>query len=45
LWIDRKRGLGIAYFVTGVPEDPPDRSEFSPAETAAFRRTYALLPH
>ena len=44
LWIDRKRGLGIAYFVTRVPEDPPDRSEFSPAETAAFRRTYALLP-
>jgi CubicO group peptidase (beta-lactamase class C family) len=44
LWIDRKRGLGIAYFVTRVPEDPPERSEFSPAETAAFRRTYALLP-
>jgi CubicO group peptidase (beta-lactamase class C family) len=45
LWIDRKRGRGIAYFVTAVPEDPPERSEFSPAETAAFRRTYALLPH
>jgi CubicO group peptidase (beta-lactamase class C family) len=44
LWIDRQRGQGIAYFVTRVPEDPPDRSEFSPAETAAFRRTYALLP-
>ena len=45
LWIDRKRGVGIAYFVTGVPEDPPEKSVFSPAETAAFRRTYALLPH
>ncbi len=44
LWIDRKRGVGIAYFVTGVPDDPPERSEFSPAETAAFRRTTALLP-
>jgi CubicO group peptidase (beta-lactamase class C family) len=44
LWIDRARGLGIAYFVTAVPEDPPEASEFSPAETAAFRRTYALLP-
>jgi hypothetical protein len=43
LWIDRKRGRGIAYFVTGVPEDPPDRSEFSAAETAAFRHAYALL--
>ena len=43
LWIDRKRGRGIAYFVTGVPDDPPDRSAFSPAETDAFRRTYALL--
>jgi CubicO group peptidase (beta-lactamase class C family) len=43
LWIDRTRGRGIAYFVTGVPDDPPDRSEFSAAETAAFRRAYALL--
>ena len=45
LWIDRKRGRGIAYFVTAVPDDPPDRSLFSPGETAAFRRAYALLPH
>jgi CubicO group peptidase (beta-lactamase class C family) len=43
LWIDRKRGVGIAYFVTCVPEDPPEASAFSPAESAAFRRTYALL--
>ena len=45
LWIDRSRGLGIAYFVTAVPEDPPEASAFAPAETAAFQRTYALLPH
>jgi CubicO group peptidase (beta-lactamase class C family) len=43
LWIDRAGGVGIAYFVTGVPEDPPEASAFAPAETAAFRRTYALL--
>ena len=43
LWIDRQRGRGIAYFVTGVPDDPPDKSMFSPAETAAFRRVYALF--
>ena len=46
LWIDRSRGLGIAYFVTGVPEnaakDP--RIAFTAGETRAFRRTYALLP-
>jgi CubicO group peptidase (beta-lactamase class C family) len=45
LWIDRARGVGIAYFVTAVPEDPPEATAFAPAETAAFRRTYALLPH
>jgi hypothetical protein len=43
LWIDRNRGVGIAYFVKGVPEDPPEASRFSPEETGAFRRTYALL--
>jgi len=44
LWFDRARGVGIAYFVTGVPDDPPEATAFAPAETAAFRRTYALLP-
>ena len=43
MWIDRRRGRGIAYFVTGVPDDPPEKSVFSPAETAAFRRAYALF--
>jgi CubicO group peptidase (beta-lactamase class C family) len=45
LWIDRARGRGIAYFVTGVPEhaERDDRSAFTAAEARAFRRTYALL--
>jgi CubicO group peptidase (beta-lactamase class C family) len=43
LWIDRKRGRGIAYFVTNVPDDAPERSAFAPAEVHAFRRAYALL--
>ena len=47
LWIDRARGVGIAYFVTGVPDHArrDDRSAFTAAEARAFRRTYALLPH
>ena len=45
LWLDRARGRGIAYFVTGVPEHAvrDDRSSFTAAEARAFRRTYALL--
>ncbi|HVM23460.1 MAG TPA: serine hydrolase domain-containing protein [Sphingomicrobium sp.] len=45
LWIDRARGRGIAYFVTGVPENAERAPElaFTAAETRAFRRTYALL--
>jgi len=43
LWIDRTRGIGMAYFVTAVPEDPPEASTFAPDESAAFRRTYALI--
>ena len=46
LWIDRARGLGIAYFVTGVPDNAAKGpgTAFTAAETRAFRRTYALLP-
>ena len=46
LWIDRARGVGIAYFVTGLPEKPPPGrgTAFAAAEQAAFRRTLALLP-
>jgi CubicO group peptidase (beta-lactamase class C family) len=45
IWIDRARGRGIAYFVTGVPDNArrDDRSAFTAAEARAFRRTYALL--
>jgi hypothetical protein len=46
LWIDQRRGLGIAYFVTGVPDAAPKApgSAYTSAEVQAFRRTYALLP-
>jgi len=46
IWIDRARGLGIAYFVTGVPDQAMrgTGTAFTAAETQAFRRTYALLP-
>ena len=47
VWIDRARGRGIVYFVTGVPDNAErdERSAFTAAEAQAFRRTYALLPH
>ena len=46
LWIDRRRGRGIAYFVTGVADPAPKApgSAYTAAEVDAFRRTYALLP-
>jgi CubicO group peptidase (beta-lactamase class C family) len=46
LWIDRARGRGVAYFVTGVADPAPKApdSAYSAAEQHAFRRTYALLP-
>jgi CubicO group peptidase (beta-lactamase class C family) len=38
LWIDRAKGVGVAYFVTGLPDDPPrGRSAFRSAEEGAFR--------
>jgi CubicO group peptidase (beta-lactamase class C family) len=43
LWIDRQRGLGIVYFVTGLPDDPPHcRSAFRAAEERAFREAVRL---
>jgi CubicO group peptidase (beta-lactamase class C family) len=47
LWIDRSRGLGIAYFVTGVADPAPKApdSAYTAAEVHAFRRTYWLLPY
>jgi hypothetical protein len=44
LWIDRSRGRGAAYFVTGLSDDPPrGRSAYRAAEEAAFVRTLRLL--
>jgi CubicO group peptidase (beta-lactamase class C family) len=45
IWIDRARGRGVAYFVTGLAEVPPrGDSAFRAQEERAFRRAYALLP-
>jgi len=46
LWIDRARGLGVAYYVTGIAEFPAGApgTAMGRAERNAFRRTYALLP-
>lgn len=45
LWIDRARGTGVAYFVTGLAEFPPrGRSAYRAAEEAALRRTLGLFP-
>jgi len=44
LWIDRAHGTGVAYFVTGLPENPPrGRSAFRAAEEAALKRALALI--
>jgi hypothetical protein len=44
LWIDRARGTGVAYFVTGLAEAPPrGRSAYRAAEETALRRTLDLL--
>ena len=47
IWIDRKRGRGVAYFVTGLADEPPraSGSNFRAPEEAAFQRTYALFPY
>lgn len=44
LWIDRKSGRGIAYFLTNQPDSTPDDAGSTPAETDAFRRALALHP-
>lgn len=44
VWIDRQRGLGIVYYVTGLPAvPPPGKTSFSAAEEQAFRRAANLL--
>lgn len=40
LWIDRARGTGVAYFVSGLSDDPPrGTSAYRAAEEAALKRT------
>jgi hypothetical protein len=44
VWIDRRRGVGIVYYVTGLPAElPPGKSSFSLPEEQAFRRAAALI--
>ena len=44
LWIDRERGVGIAYFVTGLTTVPArGKSSFTAAEEGTFRRAARLL--
>ena len=44
LWIDRQRGVGIAYFTTGLPDNPPPgKSSFTAAEERAFKRAVSML--
>ena len=46
VWIDRQKGVGIAYYVTGLPDEPErGPSGFTVAEERAFRRAVSLLPH
>lgn len=45
LWIDRAKGTGVAYFVTGLAEfRPHGRSAYREAEEAALVRTLGLIP-
>ena len=45
LWIDRARGTGVAFFVTGLGDDPQrGQSAFRAAEEIAFSRALSLLP-
>ncbi|HUG45949.1 MAG TPA: serine hydrolase domain-containing protein [Sphingomicrobium sp.] len=44
LWLDRASGTGVAYFLTGLGENPPrGRSAFAAAEQLAFSRALSLL--
>jgi CubicO group peptidase (beta-lactamase class C family) len=44
LWLDRARGTGVAFFVTGLGDNPPrGRSAFRAEEEQAFRRSLALF--
>jgi len=43
LWIDRLQGTGVAYFVSGLSDDPPrGRSAYRAAEEAVLRKSLQL---
>jgi CubicO group peptidase (beta-lactamase class C family) len=43
LWLDRARGTGVAFFVTGLGDDSPrGRSAFRASEEAAFAHALSL---
>jgi CubicO group peptidase (beta-lactamase class C family) len=43
LWLDRARGTGVAFFVTGLGDDPArGRSAFRASEEAAFAHALSL---
>jgi CubicO group peptidase (beta-lactamase class C family) len=43
LWLDRVRGTGVAFVVTGLGDDPPrGRSAFRASEEAAFAHALSL---
>jgi CubicO group peptidase (beta-lactamase class C family) len=45
LWLDRARGTGVAFFVTGLGADPPrGQSAFRAAEENALAHAVSLLP-
>ncbi len=44
VWIDRKGGVGIAFYVTGLPAElPPGKSSFSVPEERAFQHAVELI--
>jgi CubicO group peptidase (beta-lactamase class C family) len=44
IWLDRARGTGVAFFVTGLGDNPPrGRSAFRIEEEQAFRHSLSLF--
>jgi CubicO group peptidase (beta-lactamase class C family) len=44
IWLDRARGTGVAFFVTGLGDDPPrGRSAFRATEENAFSHALSLF--
>jgi CubicO group peptidase (beta-lactamase class C family) len=44
IWLDRARGTGVAFFVTGLGDNPPrGRSAFRAEEEQAFRHSLSLF--